>query len=159
MESRKQLTTHAADIGWAIIRLPAGGIISDFGLEILNPDQLAGYREWLTDIGMPYPSAMAYLGKGVELAGGVFLVLGLFTRWAATLLIWVMFVVTFVVGQGNIRSESFYLLLLFSCFVVAGSVRLSLDVFRSGSSAHFRKDQQQTHLLSNGPNTKTLSLV
>lgn len=134
MKGRQQLTTQAADIGWAIIRLLAGGIIFSFALEIFNHDQLAGYGEWLTDIDVPFPSIMAYLGKVVELVGGVCLILGLFTRWAAALLVWVMFVVTFIMGEGNIRSESFYLLLLFSCFVVQSGGRLSVDAFKTRSS-------------------------
>ncbi|MEM1220583.1 MAG: DoxX family protein [Bacteroidota bacterium] len=121
--------TLALHPGVDLIRMLAGGIILSYGLEILDHEQMAGYTQWLGDVGMPLPGFMAYVGKVAELVGGAFLVLGLFTRFSAIPLIATMFVVNFIMLDGNIRTEPFYLLLLFLSFAFLGSGKLSVDAW------------------------------
>lgn len=85
---------------------------------------------WLTDLYFPAPVFMTFLGKGAELIGGVFLMLGLFTRFAAIILIMDMLVVIFIMGAGNTFGDEqlpFLLMVLFICFLLQGGGELSLD--------------------------------
>lgn len=114
-------------VGIDFVRIFCGGIIFYFGLEIRNPEAMAGYTEWLTDVGMRYPAFMAQLGKFTELAGGLLLTIGLFTRLASLLLILPMAVVTFIMLKGDLSNSAFFLFLHFVTFLILGSGRLSLD--------------------------------
>jgi len=89
-----------------------------------------GNVAWLTDIHFPLPVFMAYLGKGAELIGGILIVLGLFTRIAAIVLIINMAIITFVLGSGKIFEDDqhpFLLLVLFVYLFFVGAGKLSLD--------------------------------
>ncbi|MEL6392709.1 MAG: DoxX family protein [Bacteroidota bacterium] len=122
-------------IGLDIIRIITGGIIISFGIEIFDPEQMNGYTQWLGDVGMPFPEIMAYIGKISEIGCGALLLVGLFTRFSAIPLIITMFVVNFIMLDGSIRTQSFYLLLLFSCYLFLGGGRLSLDFLIKGRVA------------------------
>lgn len=113
--------------GVIIVRVITGIIIATFGLEVFETDKIDGYEQWLTDLGFPLPRTMAYFGKGTEFAGGILLALGLFTRLVTIPLIVTMIVITFIMGDGNFRSDSFLLLLLFAAFFFIGSGKWSLD--------------------------------
>ncbi len=114
-------------IGIDIIRMITGAIIISFGLELFNTEQMAGYEEWLTDVGVPASSVMSRVGKLAELICGIGLTLGLFTRLSSIPLIITMVVVNFIMLDGNPISQPFYLLLLFAVFVFVGSGKLSID--------------------------------
>ncbi len=113
--------------GLEIIRIISGAIIFSFGLEILDPENMDGYTTWLTDVGMPFPKLMAYIGKISELIGGICFMLGCFTRIAAIPLVITMFVITFIMSEGHIRSDTFYLLMIFASFFFWGSGKISID--------------------------------
>ena len=115
------------DLGLAIVRFFAGIIIIPFGMEMFNAETMSGYEQWLTDKGVPLPLLMAYLGKVAELAGGVLLILGLFTRAAGFFLMCPMAVVTFIMLEGKITDMTFLLLLLFAVFAFVGGGKYSLD--------------------------------
>ncbi|MEO1438546.1 MAG: hypothetical protein AAFV80_23605, partial [Bacteroidota bacterium] len=53
------------------------------------------------------------------------------TRWSTIPLMITMFVVNFIMLDGNIRTQSFYLGLLFLCFLFLGGGRLSIDAWIS----------------------------
>jgi len=127
-------------IGLDVIRILLGGIIISFGIEILNTDQMEGYTEWLNKVGMPFPEFMAYIGKLSEVVGGALLLIGFFTRLSTIPLIATMFVVNFIMLDGSIRTEPFYLLLLFVCFFFIGSGTLSVDFFVSGFRASEKEE-------------------
>ena len=114
-------------IGLDFIRMLSGGIIIYFGLEIFDDEQIQGYTAWLTDVNVPLPQTMAYVGKCTELICGSLLLLGLFTRLSTIPLIITMAVVTFVMLDGSLITQSFYLLLLFGVFLFLGSGKLSVD--------------------------------
>lgn len=120
-------TNHTLPAGWDVVRLLSGILIIQYGLEIAKPNFMAGYTEWLTDLGMPFPAFMPYVGKVAELVGGVFLAAGFLTRLSAIPLILTMAFINFVMLEGALQSGPFYLLLLFACFLVAGSGRWSVD--------------------------------
>ena len=75
------------EAGPVILRVVAGLIIFNYGLEIFSADKMRGYTDWLTDLNFPAPEAMAYTGKLCELIGGLLMTLGLLTRIAAISLI------------------------------------------------------------------------
>ena len=118
--------------GLDVIRILVGGIIISFGLEILSSEQMNGYTEWLTKVGMPLPGIMAYIGKLSELICGALLLIGLFTRLSTIPLIATMFVITFIMLDGSIKADSFYLLLLFASFLFTGGGKLSVDFLIRG---------------------------
>lgn len=113
--------------GLDIIRIISGGIIVSFGLEVLDPEQINGYRQWLSEVGMPFPGIMVYVGKLAELICGCGLAIGLFTRLCSIPLMITMCVINFVMLEGDIRTDSFYLLLIFASFFFAGSGKISVD--------------------------------
>jgi len=116
--------------GLVTIRLITGLLICVHGFGIFSHGHMSGNVAWLTDIHFPAPVFMAYLGKGAELVGGVLIMVGLFTRIAAVLLIINMAVITFILGSGKIFTDDqhpFLLLVLFIYLFFVGAGRLSLD--------------------------------
>ncbi|MEL6627355.1 MAG: DoxX family protein [Bacteroidota bacterium] len=126
---RKKLlkSNDTLPVGLDIVRMISGGIIFSYGLEIFDAEQISGYVEWLTDVGMPFPEVMAYVGKLAELTGGFCLAIGLWTRLSTIPLMLTMCVINFIMLDGDIRTGPFYLLLIFASFLFAGSGRMSLD--------------------------------
>ena len=77
--------THRCRLGVHVVRLDeAEQPLSDRRF----PGMISRFAEW----GIPYPSIMAPFVSGVEFFGGILLLLGLFTRIAATPLVIVMIV-------------------------------------------------------------------
>ena len=115
--------------GAIILRVVAGLIIFRYGLEIFSEDKMAGYASWLTDLGFPYPRTMATSGKVIELAGGLLMTIGLFTRLAAIPLIITMSVICFVMGEPEFLAAdaSLLLMLIYLHFLFTGPGKLSLD--------------------------------
>lgn len=114
-------------MGLDVIRILAGAIIISFGLEILDTEQMAGYTEWLGKVGMPLPEFMAYVGKVSELLCGILLLIGLFTRLSTIPLMITMCVINFIMLDGDLRTQPFFLLLIFASFFFIGSGRISID--------------------------------
>ena len=113
-----------------IIRVIIGIMIAVYGLEAFNPEKMKGNVAWLTDIRLPAPVFMAYLGKITELIGGLLLIVGLGTRLAAIALVINMSVITFLMGGGKIFGDAqlpFLFLLFFLCFILNGGGKWSLD--------------------------------
>jgi putative oxidoreductase len=125
------LASKALFENWLVlIRLITGLLIFVHGLGTFNKGHMDGNIAWLTDLHFPVPVLMAYIGKGAELFGGVLLMLGLFTRISALVLIIDMLVITIVLGNGKIFTEDqqpFLLLLLFAYLFFAGPGKISLD--------------------------------
>lgn len=116
--------------GFMLIRIMLGVVIMPYGWEIFHQDQVYGYSQWLTDVHFPLPKLMAYLGKLAELLGAICLILGLATRPAALILAWVMFVITFIMGNGKIFTDvpyTFLFMLVFLLLACTGGGRWSLD--------------------------------
>ncbi|HEX6170044.1 MAG TPA: DoxX family protein [Chitinophagaceae bacterium] len=117
------------ETGAVILRVVAGLTIFKYGLEIFSEDKMNGYTSWLTDLKFPSPETTAYIGKVCELAGGLLMALGLFTRIAAIPLIITMVVIGFIMGEPEFLAAdgSILLLLIFLHFLLTGPGKLSLD--------------------------------
>jgi putative oxidoreductase len=138
MIKRLMVNENLFSNGLILTRVATGIIITTYGVEIFVANQVNGYTQWLTDIHFPFPRVMAYLGKLVELVGGICLTLGLFTRFVMIPLVMTMAVITFIMGDGNFRSDSFLLLLLFMTFLFTGSGKWSMDqVIFSKNKRHY----------------------
>jgi len=94
------------------------------------PGMIANFAEW----GIPYPSVMAPFVSGVEFFGGILLLLGLFTRLAATPLVIVMVVAIISAKWDQVDSletllgfEEVAYMALFGWLAVAGPGPISLD--------------------------------
>jgi len=125
------LTSKILFENWLVlIRVITGFLIFIHGLDTFNKENMNGNIAWLTDLHFPVPVVMAYIGKGAELIGGVLLILGFFTRFAALILVFDMLVITTVLGNGKIFTDSqhsFLFLLLFACLFFVGPGKISLD--------------------------------
>ena len=117
------------ETGAVILRVAAGLTIFKYGLEIFSEDKMSGYISWLADLKFPSPETMAYIGKVCELAGGLLMALGLFTRIAAIPLIITMVVIGFIMGEPEFLTAdgSILLLLIFFHFLLTGPGKYSLD--------------------------------
>ena len=116
--------------GFALVRFVTGIFLIVHGTQAFAAEDMKGYAQWLTDLHVPLPAQMAYIGKGTELLGGLCLALGLFTMVATVLLIITFCFVTFVMGHGKIFTEDqhpFLFVLLSLIFFFIGPGRWSLD--------------------------------
>lgn len=94
------------------------------------PTMIENFTEW----GIPFPHIMTPFVSGVEFIGGLFLLLGLFTRIAATPLVIIMVVAIISAKMGQINSlemllgfEEVAYMALFGWLAVAGPGPISLD--------------------------------
>ncbi|MTD93381.1 DoxX family membrane protein [Hyphomicrobium sp. xq] len=94
------------------------------------PGMIANFAEW----GIPYPGVLAPFVSGVEFFGGILLLLGLFTRLAATPLVIVMVVAIISAKWDQIDSletllgfEEVAYMALFGWLAVMGPGPVSLD--------------------------------
>lgn len=124
---QKLLSTKGTwHIGILAVRVLAGIFIFRYGRELFNIGDLL---DFLTKFNWPLPVFSGYAAKIIELAGGVLLILGLFTRIISVLLMIVMLGVIFTMGGGDpFNSEGASLFfLLFAHFCFAGPGKYSLD--------------------------------
>src|SRR5882757_6842230 len=62
---------------------------------LFHPEERAFFIKWFgEELKFPFPLAMAFLAKGSELAGGIFVLAGFLTRPAAALICFTMLVAT-----------------------------------------------------------------
>jgi putative oxidoreductase len=122
--------------GLALIRIVVGALMIYHGQEVFHENIMNEYLQW--DV-FKFPSAkwMVYAGKSSELVGGILLLLGLFTRLGAILIMGTMSYVTFMVGQGKFWYEDqhpFMFVLFGLLFVFTGPGSWSVDGLVSESS-------------------------
>ena len=113
-------------------RIVVGWVFMWSGWAKLNnlPQMIQNFTEW----GIPFPEFMTPFVSGVEFFGGLLLLLGLFTRLAATPLVIVMIVAIISAKLGQIDSletllgfEEVAYMALFGWLAVAGPGPVSLD--------------------------------
>jgi len=100
------------------------------GLQLFETHDMSVITDLLFNMSIPFPEAMAYTGKLVELIGGVFLILGLFTRLTTALLFFTFMFITFYLGDGKVFSDNqlpFLFGLISLIFFFTGAGRLSID--------------------------------
>lgn len=91
----------SAEKGLAVVRIITGLLMAYHGLEIFNRELMEGYINWDVIKGLPAPRFMVYLGKGLELATGILLAAGVFTRLTTLVIIINMLFICFFVGDGQ----------------------------------------------------------
>jgi putative oxidoreductase len=125
--STKQKNTQAV-IG--AIRILVGLFMIYHGKELFESEKIDEYAKWINDLHLPAPRTWALIGKASELAGGIFLMLGWFTRMAVIPLAGTMLFIIFVIGHGKIWMDDqypFLFLLLLLIFFVNGPGNWSVD--------------------------------
>jgi putative oxidoreductase len=115
--------------GIAILRIVVGLLLLYHGIEIFTPETMNTYLEWDMFKG-PYGKFLVYMGKGSEFVAGIFLLLGLFTRIGALLMVGNFSYITFFVGQGRFwyqEQHPFMFALFGILFLFTGPGPWSLD--------------------------------
>jgi putative oxidoreductase len=116
--------------GLVLIRIVTGLLVAYHGWEIFDEKLMSGYLEWDSIKSLPWPKAMVYFGKGLELVAGVCLAIGLFTRLAALFIFIDMMFICFKVGQGRFYYEDqhpFLFGVLALVFFFTGPVKFGVD--------------------------------
>lgn len=93
----RQVVAPVASWGMVPLRVVVGVVFVGHGAQKLFVFGFAGTAGFMGSIGIPAPMLAAVIVTLVEFLGGIALVLGLFTRWAALLLAIDMLVAIFVV--------------------------------------------------------------
>jgi putative oxidoreductase len=114
-----------------IVRIIVGSYFIMHGHELFNAKAMQGFAGYLkNDLHFPLPTFMAYLRTAAELFGGIMILLGLFTRAGAFLIMITMLVAAFTAGKGNLLGEAeFTFIYATLCFaiILIGAGKFSLD--------------------------------
>lgn len=117
-----------------VLRVVTGVVFAMHGWQKLTVMGLGGTEGMLTALGFPIPGVMAILLIAAELGGGILLILGLMTHWAAKALVVVSVVALFAVHLPNgffLSTGGYeYILLLLAASVsllITGPGKYSLD--------------------------------
>ena len=116
---------------WLGYRMITASYSSVVGI-IFHPGERAFFIKWFgEELHFPWPLTMAFLAKGSELTGGVFVLIGLFTRPAAALIAFTMLIATLTANLGqdwNIDGGFTVSYFLFALILLTeGPGRFSLD--------------------------------
>jgi putative oxidoreductase len=121
----------AMDIGILLLRLVIGMNFINHGHGLFDETSMKEFTVFLSnDLHFPYPVFMAYLRTAGELFGGIMLVLGLFTRFGAFLIMFTMFVAVFTAGNGDLFGQAeITFLYAISCLsiILLGSGKYAID--------------------------------
>jgi len=119
-----------ADAGIGGIRIIIGLFMIYHGQEVFNAAKIKEYASWDQLKGFSHPLAMAYLGKGSELLGGLLLAAGLFTRLGCLILIGTLGYITFFIGKGQVWMDDqhpFLFVLIAAMIFFTGPGKWSAD--------------------------------
>jgi uncharacterized membrane protein YphA (DoxX/SURF4 family) len=126
---------------WLGYRMFTASYSSVIGI-LTSPQERIFFQKWFGDeLHFPIPVVMAFLAKGSELAGGMFVLFGLFTKKAALLIAFTMFIATITANLGenfNIDGGFTISYFLFALILmVCGAGKFSLDylLFRKSQTA------------------------
>ncbi len=117
--------------GPLLIRLAVGSAMVIHGSQKVfgDPGRFIGF---VGKLGFPAPTFFGWAAMAAELCGGVALVLGVMTRWAAVFIAWTMGVAAFVAHANDGFSKQEYPLVLMLgavSLVLSGGGALSLDAW------------------------------
>ena len=118
------------DGGIAFLRIVTGIFLVYHGWEIFNTAQIKEYAGWDMFKNSANPMLLPYIGKGLELVGGMMLVLGLLTRVACIITAVNMAAIAFYVGHGKIWYDDqypFLFVMLAAVFFFTGPGCWSVD--------------------------------
>jgi len=116
--------------GLAVLRIITGIFLVYHGTEIFDAAQMKEYSTWDMFKNYSNPMLLPYVGKGLELVGGIMLLLGLFTRIACIITAVNMAGIAFYVGHGKIWYDDqypFLFVMLALMFFFTGPGGLSVD--------------------------------
>ena len=140
---------RCAWVGPLALRLSLGAVFLGTGWGKLH--NLSQLTSFFTELGIPFPAAVAPMVSGVELVGGTLILLGLLTRFAALPLMAIMAVAILTAKRpeiDGIRSllafDEFTYLSGFLWLFVAGAGRASLDSLLFGRRAGLRGGLRRT---------------
>ena len=86
---------------WLGYRMFTAGYSSVVGI-IFHPAERAFFIKWFgEELHFPWPLTMAFLAKGSEVTGGIFVFIGLLTRPAAALIAFTMLIATLTANLGK----------------------------------------------------------
>ncbi len=124
--------TRVAWLGPLIVRLAVGWTFMMTGWGKLH--NLDNVTQFFTSLHIPAPGFHAHLVSTIELVGGILILIGAFTRWAALPLIGVMLVALYTAIWPDIHGPSdlfgtveFTYLATFVWLAVAGGGAVSID--------------------------------
>ncbi len=127
------MTSDLKDKGIALLRIVVGGVFVAHGAQKLFVFGIPGLAGFLGQAGVPFPLPSAVAVTAAEFLGGLALVAGLFTRWAALPLAFSMLVAALTVhlkGGFFLPGGVEYVLTLFAATVglsLTGSGAFSID--------------------------------
>ena len=113
-----------------LLRIALGFVFIGHGMRQLEGG-VGGLTDTMVRLGVPMPGAAAWVTALAELLGGIFVLVGLFTRWAALALAVVAYLaVSRLYVRGGVTATwelPLVLLAVALCLVLSGSGPLSLD--------------------------------
>jgi putative oxidoreductase len=118
------------------LRIVMGILFINHGHELFDSKAMQNFADWLQkDLHFPQPLLMAYLRTCAELFGGIMLVLGLFTRIGAFLIMITMLVAFFTAGKSAPLGDgemTFAYAIVMLTLVLTGGGKVSLDYYFFG---------------------------
>lgn len=118
------------NVGPLVVRLITAFVMIPAGYAKVG-DGGAKFAGFVAKIGFPAPTISAWMAILAELVGGIFLALGLFTRWSAIFVAFTMAVAVYATRNDN---YSLALVLMFTSIslIFSGAGKFSLDelIFR-----------------------------
>lgn len=121
-------------IGFLLLRFFVGLALCTVFEKFLPRNGIWGPQEWFiqdtANMGFPFPVFFAWVAVLTEFVGGILLMLGLFTRPAALLNVFVTFTATFIYHGGDIGNSgllSFFFMIMCTCILLFGPGKFSID--------------------------------
>jgi putative oxidoreductase len=129
-----QQNSISQNTGFFLLRFFVGLALCTVFEKFMPRNGVWGPQEWFiqdtADMGFPFPTFFAWVAVLSEFFGGFLLMLGLFTRPAALLNVFVTFTATFIYHKGDISDSgllSFFFMLMCLCILLFGPGKFSLD--------------------------------
>lgn len=123
-------TVSSRDVAWVLLRIAAGAAVAYQGYGVLFggvAGGIDGLVSHLEDVGVPYPSASAWLASSVGLVCGSQILLGLFARPAAFCVLAVAVVAALFPISGAEAVAPLLFGILAGAFLVGGAGHVSFD--------------------------------
>lgn len=122
------------NIGFLLLRFFVGLALCTVFEKFFPKNGTWGPQEWFiqdtANMGFPFPALFAWVAVLAEFFGGILLMLGLFTRPAALMNVFVTFTATFIYHNGDIGESgllSFFFMIMCLCIALFGPGKFSLD--------------------------------
>jgi len=125
------LTKPYGNGAFLLMRVWLGIAMIIHGYKSVIGGEMAGFVEYIDSFGIPAPEIMGWLAKGSEFLGGIFLILGLFSKISALFIFITMLVATFVVHKGALIGSpgelTWCYLLISLAIMIQGAGKISFD--------------------------------